>query len=55
VFAFHSRITDNLMRLPAFDGQFGSEFTLPVSAIACFRGACNRLLWATPVEGKRIC
>jgi hypothetical protein len=39
VFAFHSRITDNLTRLPAFNGPFGSELALPISTIACFRGA----------------
>ena len=44
MFAFRSRITDNLTSLPAFDGRFGSEFTLPASpsivsgalAIGCY-------------------
>jgi len=38
VFAFRSRITDNLTRLPAFEDRFGLEFTLSASTIDCFRG-----------------
>lgn len=36
MFACGSRITDNLTRLPAFNGRFVPEFGLPVSTIASF-------------------
>lgn len=42
MFAFRLRITDNLTRLPAFNGWFDAGLTLPAPAIPCFKGLAIR-------------